>query len=109
NATILRGGSEAAESNAALVGCLQDGLEKAGLPRAAVSVPGATEREAVNALLAMDDLIDLVIPRGGEGLNRAVAERARMPVVKHYKGICHVYVDAAADLELATALTVNSK
>ncbi len=109
NACILRGGSEAAASNAALVQVLREGLKEAGLPEDAVCAPETTEREAVGELLKHDQLIDLVIPRGGEGLIRTVTAQARMPVLKHYKGICHVYVDAMADAEMAKAIVVNSK
>ncbi|MCZ7644956.1 MAG: glutamate-5-semialdehyde dehydrogenase [Planctomycetota bacterium] len=109
NACILRGGREALHSNAALAAILRAGLKDAGLPEAAVSVPDTPDRAAVAALLQLDTLIDLAIPRGGEGLIRAVAEAARVPTIKHYKGICHVYVDRAADLELALKLALNSK
>ena len=109
NACILRGGSEAFRSNLALAEVLRAGLKGAGLPVDAVSVPATTDRAAVSELLKLDELIDLVIPRGGEGLIRAVAEQSRIPVIKHYKGICHVYVDRAADPELAEKLVINSK
>lgn len=109
NVCILRGGSEARASNAALAAVLREGLASAGLPEAAVSVPGTADRAAVAELLKLDDCIDLVIPRGGEGLIRAVTEQARMPVLKHYKGVCHVYLDAAADPKLAREIAVNSK
>lgn len=109
NASILRGGREAVASNAALVDVLRAGLREAGLPEDAVCVPETTDREAVTELLQQDTLIDMVIPRGGEGLIRAVTEQARMPVLKHYKGICHVYVDASADLAMARSIVLNSK
>lgn len=109
NATILRGGREAQHSNTALAGILRAGLRAAGLPEAGVCVPDTTDRAAVGELLKLEGLIDLAIPRGGESLIRAVAEQARIPVIKHYQGICHVYVDRAADPELARKLVVNSK
>jgi glutamate-5-semialdehyde dehydrogenase len=109
NACILRGGSEAFRSNQALGEVLRAGLQKAGLPVAAVSVPATTDRTAVSELLRLDELIDVVIPRGGESLIRAVVDEARMPVIKHYKGICHVYVDKAADPDVAEKIVINSK
>jgi glutamate-5-semialdehyde dehydrogenase len=109
NAVILRGGSEAFHSNMALAGLIHQALEESGLPREAVQLPPTTEREAVAELLKLDQYIDVVIPRGGEGLIRAVAEQARMPVLKHYKGVCHVYVDDLADLENAAEIVHNAK
>jgi glutamate-5-semialdehyde dehydrogenase len=109
NATILRGGSEAFHSNAALAETLRTGCEKAGLPKGSIIVPPTTDRGAVNALLQMDTLIDVVIPRGGESLIRAVAEQSKIPTIKHYKGVCHVYVHQDADLELAKKIAINSK
>jgi glutamate-5-semialdehyde dehydrogenase len=109
NACILRGGSEAFASNQALGAAIADGLAAAGLPAAAVQLVPVTDRAALLHLLALDELIDLVIPRGGEGLIRFVAEHARIPVIKHYKGVCHVYVHAAADLDLALAIVENAK
>ena len=109
NACILRGGSEAFASNPALGAAVQAGLAAAGLPPAAVTVVPSTDRDAIRALIALDDLIDLCIPRGGEGLIRFVAEHARVPVLKHYKGVCHLYVHAAADLDLALRLADNGK
>jgi glutamate-5-semialdehyde dehydrogenase len=109
NACILRGGSEALASNRALARVLQGALARAGLPPAAISAVPTAERAAVAELLKLNDLIDLVIPRGGESLIRMVAEHSRIPTIKHYKGVCHVYVDEDADLELAKTLTVNSK
>jgi glutamate-5-semialdehyde dehydrogenase len=109
NACILRGGSEAFASNQALGAAIADGLAAAGLPAAAVQLVPVTDRAALLHLLAQDELIDLVIPRGGEGLIRFVAEHARIPVIKHYKGVCHVYVHAAADLDLALAIVENAK
>ncbi len=108
NAVLLRGGSESARSNRAIGDCLQQALGSAGLPPAAVqTVEGG--HGAVDALLRMEGWIDLVIPRGGEGLIRSVAEKSRIPVIKHYKGNCHVYVDQGADPELAEKVVVNAK
>ena len=109
NAVLLRGGSEAAASNAAIAACLHAALRETGLPEAAVSLVADTAREHVLELLQLSDLIDLAIPRGGESLIRFVAEHARVPVIKHYKGVCHLYVDRAADIELALVLLVDGK
>jgi glutamate-5-semialdehyde dehydrogenase len=109
NAVILRGGSEAIRTNQAVGEAIAHGLAEAGLPPAACQVVGRTEREVVEELLRREDEIDLCIPRGGEGLIRFVAERARVPVIKHYKGVCHVYVDATADREMALAICENAK
>jgi len=109
NAVLLRGGSEALASNAAIVNVLGKAVEKAGLPADAVQVVDTADRAAVMAMLTLDRLIDLIIPRGGEEFVRLVAERATVPVLKHDKGLCHVYVDASADLDMAAALAVNSK
>ena len=109
NAVLLRGGSEAAASNAAIAACLHAALRESGLPEAAVSLVADTAREHVLELLQLSDLIDLAIPRGGESLIRFVAEHARVPVIKHYKGVCHLYVDRAADIELALGLLVDGK
>jgi glutamate-5-semialdehyde dehydrogenase len=109
NAVILRGGSEAAESNAALAQCFRVALEKHGLPADAVAPLPTLDREATKELLQLSGIIDLAIPRGGEGLIRFVTENARVPVIQHYKGICHVYVDADADLEMAKRIVVNAK
>jgi glutamate-5-semialdehyde dehydrogenase len=109
NACILRGGREALESNRALLAAVQDGLVAAELPADAVQLVPITDREAIAELVKLEDLIDLCIPRGGEGLIRYVAEHARVPVIKHYKGVCHVYVHAAADLERALAIIENAK
>ncbi len=108
NAVLLRGGKEAAHSNAALHRLLLAALEEEGLPGDAVQLVG-TDRAAVGHLLKMADLIDLVIPRGGEGLIRRVSEEARMPVLKHYKGICHVFVERSADFERARRIVLNAK
>jgi glutamate-5-semialdehyde dehydrogenase len=109
NACILRGGREALESNRALLRAVQAGLVAGGLPAEAVQLVPSTEREAIADLVKLDDLIDLCIPRGGEGLIRYVAEHARVPVIKHYKGVCHVYVHAAAELDLALRIVENAK
>lgn len=109
NAVLLRGGSEAAASNAAIAACLHAALRDAGLPIAAVSLVADTAREHVLELLQLSDLVDLAIPRGGESLIRFVAEHARVPVIKHYKGVCHLYVDRAADVEQAIALLLDGK
>lgn len=109
NACILRGGREALESNRALLRAVQAGLASADLPGDAVQLVPMTDREAIADLVKLDDLIDLCIPRGGEGLIRYVAEHARVPVIKHYKGVCHVYVHAAADLDLALRIVENAK
>lgn len=109
NAVILRGGSEAIHSNAAIASALRRALREAGVPEAALTLVEDLRRETMLALLQLSDLIDLAIPRGGEGLIRFVAEHARVPVIKHYKGVCHLYVDRAADLDTATALLVDGK
>ena len=109
NAVLLRGGSEARSSNAAIAGCLHAALREYGLPEAAVSLITDPAREHVLELLQLSDLIDLAIPRGGEGLIRFVAEHARVPVIKHYKGVCHLYVDRAADPAKAIDLAVDGK
>lgn len=109
NAVILRGGSEALHSNRAIGGLLQQTLLAAGLPQAALQVVTTSDRHAVTELLKLEDQIDLIIPRGGEGLIRFVAENSRIPVIKHYKGVCHTYVDAAADLQMAERICLNAK
>jgi len=109
NACILRGGREALDSNRALLAAVQDGLTSAGLPVEAVQLVPTTDREAIAELVRLEDLIDLCIPRGGEGLIRYVAEHARVPVIKHYKGVCHIFVHAAADVDLALAIIENAK
>ncbi len=109
NAILLRGGREAQHSNAALHRILQDSLTACDLPAAAVQVVGTTDRAAVGHLLQLADYIDLAIPRGGEELIRRVAAEARMPVLKHYKGNCHVYVEKSADPGMAERIVVNSK
>ncbi len=109
NAIVLRGGKEALHSNTALHGVLRDCLRGAELPEDAVQLVTTTDRGVVGKLLTMDADIDLVIPRGGESLIRRVAQEARMPVLKHYMGNCHVYVDRAADLAMAERIIVNAK
>ncbi len=109
NAVILRGGKEAVHSNTALHALLSEELTRAALPADAVQLVPTTDRAAVGHLLAMSDHIDLAIPRGGKSLIQRVAAEARMPVLKHYDGVCHVYVDAAADLAMAARIVVNAK
>ena len=109
NATILRGGSEAIHSNRAIATALQTGGEKAGLPENAIQLIPFTDRESVKVMAGMDKWLDLIIPRGGKGLIETVVSLARMPVIKHYDGICHVYVDSEADLDMAVDITDNSK
>ncbi len=109
NAIILRGGSEAIHSNRALASVLQDALKSQGIATDAIQVIPVTDREAVTLMLSHEEYIDLIIPRGGESLIRFVSETSRIPVLKHYKGVCHIYVDADADLEKATPVIVNSK
>jgi glutamate-5-semialdehyde dehydrogenase len=109
NAIILRGGKEAAHSSSRIVMGVREALTAAGLPEDAVQLVDVAEREAVGEFLKLDDLIDVAIPRGGEGLIRRVCAEARMPVLKHFTGNCHVYVDRAADLAMAEAITVNAK
>lgn len=109
NVVILRGGSEAARSNQAIAQCVQEGLSKVGLPAAAVQLINTTDRQAVGALLAMDDYVDVIIPRGGKGLIKRISEEARVPVIKHLDGICHVYIDAGADQERAINVALNAK
>jgi glutamate-5-semialdehyde dehydrogenase len=109
NATILRGGSEAFHSNRAIAEALQAGGEVAGLPPHSIQLIPFTDRSSVSALCKMDKWLDLIIPRGGKGLIETVVSQARMPVIKHYDGICHLYIDAAADLDMSVKLAVNSK
>jgi glutamate-5-semialdehyde dehydrogenase len=109
NAVILRGGKEAAHSNAALADLLAEAAQSAGLPEHAVQLVGTPDRQAVGYFLSMPEYINLTIPRGGESLIRRVAAEAKMPVIKHFAGNCHVYVDRAADLDMAERITVNSK
>ena len=109
NAVVLRGGSEAFHSNQAMASVLQEALRAAGLPIAAVSMIPTADRAGVDAMLQMEGLIDVIIPRGGEALIRKIAAQSRIPVIKHAKGVCHVYVDEAADLSMAEAIVLNAK
>ncbi|MCZ6772548.1 MAG: glutamate-5-semialdehyde dehydrogenase [Proteobacteria bacterium] len=109
NAVILRGGSEARASNQAIAACIRAGLAAANLPEAAVQIVQTTDRAAVGALLALHDLIDVIIPRGGKGLIERVSREARMPVIKHLDGVCHVFLDDAADSEKARRIAFNAK
>ena len=109
NAVLLKGGSEARHSNRALATVLRDALASAGLPAGAVTLIDETDRAVVEVLVTQDDLVDVVIPRGGEGLIRAVVEKARVPVLQHYKGVCHAFVDQGADLPQAATIVVNAK
>ncbi len=109
NAVILRGGSEAIHSNRALAETIRPALSETGLPPETVQVVPISDRKAVNCLLKQEESIDLIIPRGGEGLIRFVVENSKIPVLKHYKGVCHVYVDEDADLNMAEKICFNSK
>ena len=109
NATILRGGSEAIHSNKALALCIQTALKESGLPEASVQVVPTTDRAAVGELITMTEFVDVVIPRGGKSLTSRISQDAKVPVIKHLDGICHVYIDEQADVEKAIAVAVNSK
>jgi glutamate-5-semialdehyde dehydrogenase len=109
NAVILKGGSEAIHSNLALARILGEALNQSGLPPTAIQVIPTTERAATNVLLSLEEDVDLIIPRGGEGLIRFVTEHSRIPVLKHYKGVCHIYVDESADLDMAKSICFNAK
>jgi glutamate-5-semialdehyde dehydrogenase len=109
NGVILRGGSEAVRSNQAIAACLRGALEAAGVPADALVLLDDLSREAMLELMQLSDIVDLIIPRGGEGLIRFVTENARVPVIKHYKGVCHLYVDASADLDKAIDLAIDGK
>lgn len=109
NAVILRGGSEALNSNRAIAAALQQGGQKANLPAYAVQLVQTSDREAVKALVQLERYLDLIIPRGGEGLIRAVTEMSRVPVIKHYKGVCHTYVHEDAEIDMAVAISENAK
>jgi len=109
NSVILRGGSEAINSNLCLGKIMTNALITAGLPEKAIQVVPITDREVVLELLKLEGLIDLIIPRGGEGLIRFVTENSKIPVLKHYKGVCHVYVDDKADLKMAEEICFNAK
>lgn len=109
NATILRGGSEAIHSNRAIASALQEGGEKRGLPPHSIQLIPFTDRESVKEMASMDSYLDLIIPRGGKGLIETVVSLARMPVIKHYDGICHVFIDEAADLKMGRQITLDAK
>jgi glutamate-5-semialdehyde dehydrogenase len=109
NAVILRGGSEAINSNLAISRVLQDTMEKSGVPAAALSFIPFVDREGVLEMLKQEEFIDVIIPRGGEGLIRFVVEHSKIPVIKHYKGVCHVFLDASADFDVAERIIVNAK
>jgi len=109
NATILRGGSEAIHSNQAVAGCIHRGLEQAGLPITAVQVVETTDRAAVGELITMSEYVDVIVPRGGKSLIERISNDARVPVIKHLDGICHVYIAADADLDMAEEIAFNAK
>ncbi|CAM3566398.1 glutamate-5-semialdehyde dehydrogenase [Halomonas lysinitropha] len=109
NAAILRGGSEARDSNAAIAACIRAGLARAGLPESAVQVVATTDRNAVGRLISMPEYVDVIIPRGGKSLIERITREARVPVIKHLDGVCHVYIDAGADVDKALAIAVNAK
>ena len=109
NATILRGGSEAIHSNRAIARCIQDGLRAAGLPLEAVQVVETTDRAAVGEMITMPEYVDVIVPRGGKGLIERISRDARVAVIKHLDGICHVYIDSKADLAKAEAIAINAK
>ncbi|MBI2486912.1 MAG: glutamate-5-semialdehyde dehydrogenase [Deltaproteobacteria bacterium] len=109
NSVILRGGSESVRSNMAIGAALRDALNKNDLPEDAIQIVPVPDRTAVLELLKLEDYIDLIIPRGGEGLIRFVSENSRIPVLKHYKGVCHIFVDESADLEMAKSICMNAK
>jgi glutamate-5-semialdehyde dehydrogenase len=109
NAAILRGGSEALRSNGAIAACIREGLERAGLPEDAVQVIETTDRAAVGELLRLPEFVDVIVPRGGRGLIERVSREARMPVIRHLDGICHVYIDDRADLDKAVKIAFNAK
>jgi len=109
NASILRGGKEALHSNRAIAEALRAGLDTTQIPADVIQLISVADRSAIDVLLEQDQYIDLVIPRGGEGLIRTVTEKSRIPVLQHYKGVCHVYVDASADARMATSIVNNAK
>lgn len=109
NAVILRGGSEAIHSNQAIAACISQGLDKADLPQSAVQVVSTTDREAVGHLITMPEYVDIIVPRGGKGLIERISQDARIPVIKHLDGICHVYVDDGADMSKAVNIALNAK
>ncbi len=109
NACILRGGSEALQSNVAIAACVRSGLKSAGLPEAGVQLIGVTDRAAVGALVTMPEFVDIVVPRGGKELIERLARESRVPMIKHLDGVCHVYVDDSADPEMAIRIADNAK
>ncbi|MCX5845524.1 MAG: glutamate-5-semialdehyde dehydrogenase [Deltaproteobacteria bacterium] len=109
NAVILRGGSEAIHSNIAIAQILRSVLKKGAIPEGAIQVIPMTERKAVHEMLQLEEYIDLIIPRGGEDLIRAVVNESKIPVIKHYKGVCHIFVDASADFDMAVSICMNAK
>jgi glutamate-5-semialdehyde dehydrogenase len=109
NAVILRGGSEAIHSNQAIAHCIHQGLEQAGLPRTSVQVVETTDRSAVSELITQEEYVDVIVPRGGKGLIERISREAKLPVIKHLDGICHVYIDDRADVGKAIAIAVNAK
>lgn len=109
NASILRGGSEAKHSNQAIASCITKGLEEAGLPAEVVQVIETTDRNAVGELIRMEGFVDVIIPRGGKGLIERITKEARVPVIKHLHGVCHVYIDDLADKEMAKSIALNAK
>lgn len=109
NGVVLRGGSEAFRSNQAIVNVLREALKAEGLPEGAVGMIPTTDREAVREMLQLEGIIDVIIPRGGEELIRTVVAQSRIPVIKHYKGVCHVFVDESADMEMAERICMNAK
>ena len=109
NATILRGGSEALASNLAIARCISTGLQVSGLPDASVQVVNTKDRRAVGELITMPEFVDVIVPRGGKGLIERISRDARVPVIKHLDGVCHVYLDASADFDKAVAIAINAK
>ncbi|MDH5778592.1 MAG: glutamate-5-semialdehyde dehydrogenase, partial [Gammaproteobacteria bacterium] len=109
NAAILRGGSEAMNSNQAIAACVREGLIHAGLPETTVQVIETTDRAAVGELITMQDFVDVIVPRGGKGLIERISNEARVPVIKHLDGVCHVYIDDQADLNKAISIADNAK
>jgi glutamate-5-semialdehyde dehydrogenase len=109
NASILRGGSEAMRSNRAIAGCVQEGLRAAGLPETGVQAVATPDRAAVGHLLADDKHVDVIVPRGGKGLIERISREAKVPVIKHLDGVCHVFIDATADLDMAVRVADNAK
>ncbi|MBQ8036578.1 MAG: glutamate-5-semialdehyde dehydrogenase, partial [Proteobacteria bacterium] len=109
NAVILKGGKEAFHTNVVIAHIIQDALERSGLTRDAVMLVETTEREAVSILIKQNETIDLLIPRGGENLIRFVSQNATIPVIQHYKGVCHIFVEKTADIDLALPILINAK